>query len=188
MNLPETTALGVALSMDALAAAAALGAAERARFTVERMGLTAFFFGFFQAAMPVCGWAGGMLLGETVRLWGHYVAFALLAFCGGNMIYEAFHASPNKKSSPVRRFGLQMLTVLAFATSIDAFLVGAGFACLGRTSIVPDVLVIGFITFVLSLAGGCSGRRFGAVLGDRCGVFGGIILLLIGFKILIFKG
>ena len=175
----EIFLIGVALSMDALAVSVVLGAAERRALDWKRILLVAFFFGGFQALMPLAGWFGCGLLGSIVHRYGRWVAAVLLWLVGGKMIYDR-----NSEESVV--FGLRELLVMAFATSIDAFLVGVGFACLGRDSILMEISVIGMTTLVIS-AGGCvAGRCFGRFLKPAyCLAGGGVVLILIGLKTLL---
>ncbi len=179
MNVIEVLLIGVSLSMDALAVSLALGAVERSNFNWKKIALTAFFFGFFQFMMPVTGWFGGSLCGEIVRTYGRIVAAILLCGIGGKMIHDR-----NEEEHP--EFGLKQLTMLAFATSIDALLIGVGFACLGRTGIIADSVVIGITTFLISAAGCVAGRLSGNLFGSRCNLLGGLVLIGIGIKVLFF--
>ena len=156
----------------------------RSRFTWDKIVLTAALFGLFQAIMPTVGWFGGSLLGEIVRKAGRIASGLLLGFVAGQMLREGFA----KDSGDADRIGvcsLRRLIVLAFATSIDALLVGVSYACLGRSDISGDVLVIGIVTAAIS-AGGCvSGRMFGNRFGNRSSILGGLVLLGIAVKIMI---
>ena len=173
----EIFLIGVGLSMDALAVSIALGTVERERLTGRRILLIAFFFGFFQAVMPLAGCFGGSLFGTAVRNYERFAAAGLLWLIGGKMIRDR-----NQEEKAV--FGLKELIVLAFATSIDAFLTGVGFACLGRRAIFGEILLIGATTFLIS-AGGClTGRSSGRLIKTgRCILAGGLILIAIGLKI-----
>lgn len=176
----EIFLIGVSLAMDALAVSVALSAAERERFTWKRILLTAGMFGLFQALMPLAGWFGGNLCGCVIRTYGKYVAALLLAAIGGKMIWDS---GKEEKVS----FGIKALILLAFATSIDAFLVGISFACLGTACILPEVIVIGVTTFLIAL-GGCLGGRFsGKLLGSKCEIIGGLVLIALAIKILIYS-
>lgn len=175
----EIFLIGVSLSMDALAVSIALGTAERKAFTLNKIFLTALFFGGFQALMPLAGWFGGSLCGDIVRTFGRYIAAVLLGYIGGKMIHD-------RNQEEKVTFSLKQLTVLAFATSIDALLVGVSFACLGKGSVVREVLLIGITTFLIAAAGCVIGRIFGKILDGKCEIAGGITLILIGVKVLIF--
>lgn len=179
----ETLLIGISLSMDALAVSIALGAAERRNFTPWKIFITAFSFGMFQAIMPTLGWFGGTLLGEIVQRYGKIVACVLLAGLGAKMIYEACKHDEEK---PVEGFNFTRLMVLSFATSIDALLVGVGYACLQRTGILLDVTIIGCTTFLISACGCLGGCAGGHHFGNKFEILGGAVLVLIGIKILFF--
>ncbi len=142
------------------------------------------FFGFFQALMPFIGYLLGKTFAGVIEAYDHWVAFALLLLIGANMIREALFKKEEKATSTYR-FG--EMTVLAIATSIDALAAGVSFACLEFEFIwlVVSVLVIGVITFILS----CVGVAIGATIGNKGGkvasIIGGVILILIGVKILL---
>ncbi len=177
----EAFLFGVGLSMDALAASLASGASEGRNFTWKKILLTAFLFGFFQLFMPVLGFFGGSLGGDFVRSFGRIIACILLLIIGGKMIWER-----NKEEE--HKTGLRDLLLLAIATSIDALLIGVGYACLGRTAerMLFDVIIIGCTTFLISAAGCIAGRMFGGLFQKHCAVIGGGVLILLGVKILIF--
>ena len=139
----------------------------------------------FQALMPTAGWFGSGLCGGFVQKLGRFAAGILLTFVAAQMIREGF----SKAEDPAKTIGvcsLRRLVVLSFATSIDALLVGVSYACLGRTNITGDVLVIGAVTAAISAAGCVSGRVFGNRLGSRSSIFGGAVLLAIAVKIMFF--
>jgi putative Mn2+ efflux pump MntP len=155
-------------------------------FTWDKIVLTAALFGIFQAMMPAIGWFGSGLYGGLVRKLGRIAAGLLLAFVAAQMFREGF----SKAETPEKTMGacsLRRLIVLSFATSIDAFLVGVSYACLGRTDIFGDVLVIGAVTAAISAAGCISGRMFGNRFGSRSSIFGGLVLLGIAVKIVFFS-
>ena len=179
MHWLEIILIGIALSMDALAVSLALGTSEGPRMDSSKILLVALFFGGFQALMPLAGWFGCSLCGDAVVRYGRYISAGLLGVIGGKMIFDR---EPEKPVS----FGLLRLLVLAFATSIDAFLVGVGFACLGRTSIGPEVIVIGCITFAISAAGCVAGRYSRRWFGKYSAPAGGAVLIAIGLKTLFF--
>ncbi len=181
----EAVLLGISLAMDALAVSLALGAVERKHFTTGKMLLTAGMFGFFQFLMPLTGWFCGGLCGSLIQTYGRILASLLLLFLGGKMIYEA-RKDENGEEDEIRGFGFIRLIVLAFATSIDALLVGISYACRGKCSILTDVVIIGAVTFLISGAGCITGRKFGNLFGNRCEFFGGLVLAGIGAKILFF--
>lgn len=179
LYLLEVILIGVGLSMDAFAVSIALATAEGKRFSFHKILATGFFFGLFQALMPFLGWFGGSLCGALIQTCGKFLAAALLGFIGGKMIYD--RNRENKVS-----FSWKTMIVLSFATSIDAFLVGVSFACLEKTSILLECVVIGITTFLISCGGCCCGKGFGNIFGSKCEWVGGLTLIAIGLKILIF--
>jgi len=153
--------------------------------TWDRIALVAAFFGAFQALMPTAGWFGSGLCGDVMQKLGRIAAAALLAFVAVQMFREGF----SKEGDPAKEIGvcsLRRLVVLAFATSIDAFLVGVSYTCLGRTDILGDVLVIGAVTAAISAAGCVCGRVFGNRFGNRSSIPGGLVLLGLAVKIMVF--
>lgn len=177
----EAFLFGVGLSMDALAASLASGASEGRRYTWKKILLTAFLFGFFQFLMPVIGFFAGSLCSNFVQSFGRIVASILLCVIGGKMIFERDNGEEHKT-------GIGALFLLAVATSIDALLIGIGYACLARTAdrVLLDTMIIGCTTFLISGAGCIAGRMFGGLFQKHCTVIGGIVLILLGVKILIF--
>ena len=153
--------------------------------TWDKIVLIAASFGLFQALMPTIGWFGSGLCGGLVQKLGRIAAGVLLALIAAQMFREGF----SKAEDPAKEIGvcsLRRLLVLSFATSIDALLVGVSYACLGRTDITGDVLVIGAITAAISAAGCVSGRVFGDRLGSRSSIVGGAVLLSIAVKIIFY--
>lgn len=175
--------IALGLSMDAVAVSLASGcAAGQGRVGPRRALLLAFLFGLFQALMPVAGWLAGLGFKEIISGFDHWLAFALLAFIGGKMIREASRgqACPARD----RRLSLPVMLGLALATSIDALAVGLSFSLLAVDIVLP-VLLIGLVTFALSLIAVFAGRRFGAWLAGKAEALGGAILIAIGLKILL---
>jgi len=155
----------------------------RSVFTWDKIVLTAALFGLFQAMMPTIGWFAGGLFGEIVRKAGRIASGVLLGIVAAQMLREGF--SNEVGAARIRACSLRRLIVLSFATSIDALLVGVSYACLGRENITGDVLVIGTVTAAISAAGCVSGRVFGNRFGNRSGILGGLVLLGIAVKIMI---
>lgn len=179
--------IGLALSMDAFAVSVSASICTTA--IPLRIGLrAALFFGFFQFAMPIAGW----LLGDAFRLmiqgYDHWLAFALLAFVGGKMIYEGLRArNPEACPDPdeSRSHGimkLDTLFLLSLATSIDALAVGLSYSIIGSPIVLP-ALVIGITTFTTSFLGIEFGRKLKTVLEEWAEIIGGSVLVLIGLKI-----
>ncbi|MBN2412738.1 manganese efflux pump [candidate division KSB1 bacterium] len=142
----------------------------------------AFFFGFFQAGMPVIGWYAGVNIIRYIALFDHWVAFGLLLFVGVKMIYESFRKEePGNGTNPL---DLKVLLLLSIATSIDALAVGLSLAII-NVSIITAISIIGFITFFLSFTSVYIGKKCGCFFGKRVELIGGFILIGIGLKILI---
>lgn len=144
-----------------------------------------FFFGFFQALMPLIGWFGASRFRHLIEAYDHWIAFALLAFLGIRMIREHFKDSEECSFDPT---SLKVILTMAVATSIDALAVGISFAFTGFNDVeqlFSPLLIIGFASFVLSLAGNLIGIFFGKRFNLRMELFGGLVLIGIGVKILI---
>jgi len=142
-----------------------------------------YHFGLFQALMPIAGWLAGRSIVAWIAPFDHWVAFALLAAIGGKMIYEALGERDEEAQRKDPTKGAS-LVVLSVATSIDALAVGLSLALLG-TAIWYPALVIGIVALVFTAVGLHLGRRFGALLGRRMEIVGGLILVAIGLRILI---
>lgn len=181
MSLPQLLLLAVGLSMDAFAVAVCKGLKMK-KIDVAYSLLIAAFFGAFQALMPLLGWSLGRQFEQYIRSFDHWIAFILLCFIGVQMIGEAFHDEPEEDTRI--SYDWKELLVLSFATSIDALAIGITFAFL-RTSILPAVTIIGTVTFCLSFLGVVVGNRFGLKYKEKAELLGGIILILIGIKILL---
>ena len=177
----ELVLLALGLAMDTFAVSVASGIAYR-NFRFHHAIRMATAFGLFQAVMPAIGWLVGRTLQQWVAGIDHWVAFVLLGFVGGKMIYEALRIE--KAEEPTNPFGASVLLVLALATSIDALVVGVTFAVL-QTAIVTPIIVIGSVTFAVSLAGVYIGEAFGHFFEKKIEVFGGLVLIGMGLKILI---
>ena len=186
MNALTILTLSVGLAMDATAVSAARGCAARAVQARDVLRV-AFFFGGFQALMPAIGWFLGDSLGSHVGAWDHWIAFGLLGAIGGKMLWEARStagsASP-ELGSHVDLFATRVLLVLAVATSIDALAAGITLPMLGAP-LLFSLAAIGVVTAALSAVGVLVGRRFGDILGRRLDVFGGLVLIALGTKILV---
>lgn len=171
-------ALGV--SADAFAVALGKGLHMR-RFNLRHALIIAATFGVFQAVMPVIGWLLGTQFAPYITGVDHWIAFALLALIGGKMLWEAFS---NPEDTEVDdRLNVRELLVLAVATSIDALAVGISFAFLA-ISITEAAILIGVTTFVLTFAGILIGHRAGVKFRRPAEIAGGVILILIGTRIL----
>ena len=178
--------LSVGLAMDAMAVSAARGFAAPALRAGDVLRV-ALFFGGFQALMPLIGWFLGDAFGSAVSAWDHWIAFVLLGAIGAKMLWEARpspHAGGEAAASGDDLFAPRVLVVLAIATSIDALAAGITLPMLGAPLLV-SVASIGLVTATLSALGIVAGRRFGDVLGRRLEVFGGLVLMALGTKILV---
>lgn len=185
MSLWELVLIAVGLSMDAFAVAVCKGTNMR-RLSVSQMLLIAAFFGGFQAAMPLIGWFIGSQFAVYIQSFDHWVAFGLLAFLGGKMLVEAIKGDEEDECGcNGGKLRLTELTLLAVATSIDALAVGITFALLPDTNIVWSVSLIGVITFALSAVGVVIGNKCSARFEKKAEIAGGVILILIGVKILL---
>lgn len=181
MDIFSLLLLAVGLSMDAFAVSVCKGLAME-RATLSRMAIVGLWFGAFQALMPLVGWLLGTRFERYITAIDHWVAFALLALIGANMIREALSRGEDDPPNASLAFGTMF--VLAVATSIDALAVGITFAFLA-VNIVLAVLLIGTTTFLLSAAGVKVGNAFGLRFKGKAELAGGIILILIGCRILL---
>lgn len=181
MGLLSIVLIAIGLSMDAFAVAVCKGLKMR-RIDYGKTLLIALFFGGFQALMPLIGWLLGVKFQRHIENFDHWIAFFLLAFIGGKMIYESFKADDDETMD---EFSIYELFILAIATSIDALAVGIAFAMLRDVNIFYSASIIGLITFILSAIGVAVGNKFGAVYKNKAELTGGIILVFLGFKILL---
>lgn len=185
MGFVELLLVGVGLSMDAFAVSVCKGLCMK-RLNMRQALVIALFFGGFQALMPLIGWALGTQFEQFITPVDHWIAFGLLLIIGAKMLWDSFHGDDDEQLSCAvdGRLDLRELTMMAVATSIDALAVGITFAFL-RVDIVASVVVIGVTTFALSLVGVAVGHRFGARYEKTATIAGGVVLILIGLKILL---
>ena len=174
----ETIILAIALSMDAFAVAIGLGAKKNSPFLALRVGV---FFGVFQAAMPLIGYFAGKSVLGWVQAYTDWIAFGLLALIGAKMVYESLRGGDDDSAAAVTN---KLLLMLAIATSIDAMAAGFSLSLLAVNPYVACGLIC-VITFAFSGLGVWIGRRSGTWLESKAGVFGGIVLIAMGFKFLI---
>lgn len=180
MSIIEIFLTAIGLSMDAFAVAICRGLKMK-RIHYRQMAAIAVLFGTFQAIMPLIGWMAGKRFEEYIISVDHWIAFALLAFLGGKMIYDSFKNDIDALSDD---FNIKELLAMAVATSIDALAVGVTLAFL-QTDIIKASFIIGITAFVLSAAGVFIGFKFGAKYKRKAAFAGGVILILIGLKILL---
>lgn len=180
MSVIELLVLALGLSMDAFAVSICKGLSVP-KLQAKHCLICGVYFGGFQALMPLIGWALGIRFQSMITNIDHWIAFALLAVIGANMIKESFS---KEEECPDASFGFKTMLTLAVATSIDALAVGVTFAFLD-VSIVPAVLLIGATTFVCSTVGVKIGNVFGNRFQSKAEFLGGLVLIAIGLKILI---
>lgn len=180
MSFVELFILAVGLSMDAFAVAVCKGLAMK-KADLKKAVIIGLYFGIFQAGMPLIGYLTGVGFQSEISEIDHWLAFILLAVIGFNMIKEAFS---KEKEEPNDSLCFKTMLVLAVATSIDALAVGVTFAFL-KVNIITAVIFIGIVTFLLSMIGVKIGSVFGTKYKSRAELAGGIILILMGTKILL---
>ena len=187
MGFLEIFIMGVGLSFDAMAAAISLGVCSGESMKLgEGLEISA-FFGFFQALMPLIGYALGRSMASLLKSYDHWIALILLGLIGVNMLREGLAGlrHPEAPNCPVEGLSLQLLLLLSIATSIDALAAGLSLAFSDGLSILPAVLLIGLTTFTLSLAGAFLGKKFSQRFQYGSRVLGGLILIALGLKIFI---
>lgn len=166
--------------MDAFAVSVCKGLAMP-KCTFKKAAIVGLWFGGFQALMPAIGYILGAQFQEAIASIDHWIAFVLLALIGGNMIHEALD---NDEEEADASLNVKTMFLLAVATSIDALAIGITFAFL-KVNIIPAVCFIGIVTFIISFAGVKIGNVFGARYKNKAEIVGGIILILLGLKILL---
>ena len=180
MSFVELFLIAVGLSMDAFAVSICKGLSMQ-KLNLRHALIIGAYFGGFQALMPMAGYLLGVRFQNAITAYDHWIAFILLALIGGNMVKEALDDEEESCDASV---AFRDMLMLAVATSIDALAVGVTFAFL-RVQIVPAITFIGCTTFVLSVVGVKVGTVFGARYKSRAELVGGLILILIGLKLLI---
>ena len=180
MGLIELFLIAVGLSMDAFAVSVCKGLAMP-KCTFKKAAIVGLWFGRFQALMPAIGYILGAQFQEAIASIDHWIAFVLLALIGGNMIHEALD---NDEEEADASLDVKTMFLLAVATSIDALAIGITFAFL-KVNIIPAVCFIGIVTFIISFAGVKIGNVFGARYKNKAEIVGGVILILLGLKILL---
>lgn len=180
MGLIELFLIAVGLSMDAFAVSVCKGLAMP-KCTFKKAAIVGLWFGGFQALMPAIGYVLGAQFQEAIASIDHWIAFVLLALIGGNMIHEALD---NDEEEADASLDVKTMFLLAVATSIDALAIGITFVFL-KVSIIPAVCFIGIVTFIISFAGVKIGNVFGARYKNKAEIVGGVILILLGLKILL---
>ena len=180
MTFLELFLIAIGLSMDAFSVSICKGLTTK-KFSWPMALICGLWFGGFQVLMPIIGYYLGAQFQEMIEAYDHWIAFGLLFLIGANMIREAVWGKEEKQDGSL---GFKTMFLLAIATSIDALAVGVSFACI-RVKLWSSVIVIGLTTFAFSVLGVKIGNVFGSKYEKSAGIIGGIILILIGLKILL---
>jgi manganese efflux pump family protein len=181
MSLLMIFILAVGLGVDAFSVAIGIGATNNKKSWAPVLRLAA-AFGIFQFVMPIAGWLAGLTVVEIIASFDHWIAFALLALVGGKMIWEGFEEdSDEEREDQTRGWPLLMLSI---ATSIDALAVGFSFSILKAKILFPAV-IIGIVCFLMTVTGMAFGKVLAKLFGKKVEIFGGLVLITIGIKILI---
>jgi len=181
MDLFSTFVIAVGLAMDAFAVSVASGVTIKAMRLRQTMTI-ALSFGLFQGIMPILGWLAGIGFRNYIASYDHWLVFGLLVAIGAKMIYESFQLEEDRCGDFCMSGG--RLLLLSLATSIDALAVGLSFSLLNVTIFTP-ALIIGVVTFILSYVGIIIGRKMGHLFEGKIEIAGGVILILIGVKIVL---
>ena len=184
MGIGELLLLAVGLSMDAFAVSVCKGLALR-RATFKAEITCGVWFGGFQALMPLIGFFLGTLFAVAIQAVDHWIAFGLLAIIGVNMLKEALSHEEECGCENSADLSVKTMLVMAVATSIDALAVGISLAMVGNVNIFFAVTMIGICTCLLSMLGVKIGNVFGSRFEDKAEIAGGVILILLGLKILL---
>jgi putative Mn2+ efflux pump MntP len=180
MDLPTLVLIAFALGIDAFAVSLSAGA-YLIRADARQIFRLSFHFGLFQFMMPILGWLAGAELAQVIRDLDHWVAFGLLALIGGKMIKESLQETERLKNDVTRGWSLVALSI---ATSIDALAVGFSLSLIGARIVFPAVL-IGVVASLMSLVGVRLGERVSGIFGRRVEFIGGVVLILIGLRIVV---
>jgi len=172
--------IGIGLSMDCLAVSFAVGTHQKSA-RIKAALILALFFGGFQCGMTLFGWFLGTGFADLISTYDHWIASFLLFIIGGKMLIEGLR-NDNKKDAP-DIFNLVAILTLSVATSIDALAVGISYAVLNISPLIPS-MIIGLVSGIVSISGVYSGGKAGHILGTRVDILGGLILILIGLKII----
>ena len=196
MGVWELFLMAVALSMDAFAVSICKGIATTGSYLKTGL-VCGLWFGFFQALMPLIGWLLGSTVSSYIESYSAYIAFALLAFLGGKMLWEAISEAIEAKKASVEgidvccpcneknsSLGFKVMLVFAIATSIDALAAGLSFAAIGA-NIWIAISFIGVTTFLFSFVGASAGAKIGSKFSTKAEIAGGLVLIGLGIKILV---
>lgn len=180
MGVIEIVLIGIGLAMDAFAVSICKGLAMK-KMDWKKAGIIGLYFGGFQALMPVIGFLLGFGFENNIKSIDHWIAFILLCFIGGSMIKDSFKENDKDADDKI---DFKTMVILAIATSIDALAVGVTFAFL-NVNLLLAVSIIGILTFIISTIGVKIGNVFGDKYESKAEITGGVILILIGLKILL---
>lgn len=181
MSIISILLIAFGLSMDAFAVSITSGITIK-NLQIKNALKIALYFGGFQALMPIIGWLSGIGLRNFISTFDHWIAFGLLTFIGGKMIYESFQIEQiEKETNPLNSY---VLLMLAIATSIDALAVGVSLSFLNVFIITPAI-IIGIVTFILSFIGTLIGDKCGHFFEKKIEILGGVVLIGIGVKIVL---
>ena len=183
MSLIELVLMAISLAMDAFAVSICNGLAMK-KVTAKKALTFGIYFGVFQALMPALGYALGIQFAVFIEAFDHWIAFILLALIGGKMVQESLSKHEDNQPDSEPELSPRIMLPLAVATSIDALAMGITFAVMG-VRIVPAVSLIGIVTLVISAAGVYIGRSFGLRFKSKAELIGGVVLIVIGLKILL---
>ncbi len=181
MNTVTILIISIGLAMDAFAVSISSGIAIK-KLKIKNFIKIGSFFGIFQGIMPVLGWSLGRSFSKYIESYSRWIAFFLLVLIGGKMIYESFIIKETEKETDI--LSMINLLFLAIATSIDALAVGIAFSVLD-INIIKPAIIIGGVTFIMSVIGVYIGDKLGDLFGKKIEIAGGLILILIGIKILV---
>jgi putative Mn2+ efflux pump MntP len=181
MSFVTIIVLSIGLGVDAFSVAIGIGATNNKKSWAPVLRLAS-AFGLFQFVMPIAGWLAGLTVVEIIASFDHWIAFALLALVGGKMIWEGFEKeSGEEKEDQTTGWSLLMLSI---ATSIDSLAVGFSFSVLKNPILLPAV-IIGIVCFLMTVTGMIFGKVLARLFGKKVEIFGGLVLIAIGIKILI---
>lgn len=180
MGIVELFILAIGVSMDAFAVSICKGLSMK-KTNIKAMATCGLWFGSFQALMPLIGFLLGSLFASAIQAVDHWVAFALLAFIGISMIKDAYGEEENCDAD----FSFKTMFTMALATSIDALAIGISLAMVGNVNIILAVILIGITTGIISAIGVKIGGIFGNKFEKKAQIAGGIILIILGIKILL---
>ena len=181
IDFPSLLIIAISLSADCFAVALS-SSISRKNITFLRFLRLALLFGFFQAMMTLLGWLAGRTVVDLISAYDHWVAFGLLLIIGTRMIWQSFRGGEGAAGKNMSSW--LVLIILSIATSIDALAVGLSFAFL-EVNITVAVITIGITAFMITIIGSLVGKRVGALVGERAETIGGIILIIIGVRILL---